>query len=80
MPIKPDQLDLEALEELELHAGWKLYRERQRRAFAQLIEELTRARSWEEALRVMGRIEQARVDALLPKVIADEIRKQRSKG
>ena len=78
MRVRPDQLDLECLEELALHRGWRMYRDRQQATLAHLVASLEHAKAWEDVLRIRGRIEQARCDLNLAKVISDEIRARRS--
>lgn len=77
MRVLPDQLDLEALKDLEQHRGWKLYRERQAATLAQLAEQLLHAKTWEDTVRLQARIEQVRLDAKLPNILAGEIRGRR---
>jgi hypothetical protein len=75
--IDPDSLDLETLRDWLAHPGYRIYRERVAQAHAQLIDQLKRAPSWEEALKLQGRIHEIERDLELPSVIAADIRKRR---
>jgi hypothetical protein len=74
--IDPDRLDLEALQDWLRHPGYAIYRERLTQAHGQLLDQLKRAPSWEESLKLQGRIHEIERDLALPGVIAADIRKR----
>lgn len=76
----PDLIDLEALNDLAQHPGWRLYRQKCEQTQVQIVKAALAAKSWDEFLKLQGRYEQCQTETNTLKVLADGIKQRAEKA